>query len=67
LKFTDCSRANLLFNTSFEGAFVVEGKEPEALGARFMTRLATINTNGLYVKDSQNLVLSDYYVESATA
>jgi hypothetical protein len=66
LKFTDCARANLLFNTSFEGAIVVEGKEPQRDGLLgFMTRLATINTNGLFVKDSQNLVMSDYYVESA--
>jgi sialidase-1 len=66
LKFTDCSRANVLFNTSFEGAIVVEGQESRRDGLLgVMTRLATINTNGLQVKDSQNLVMSDYYVESA--
>jgi hypothetical protein len=66
MKFTDCSRAHLLFNSSYEGAIVVEGRESQRDGLMgFMTRLATINTNGLYVKDSQNIVMSDYYVESA--
>jgi len=66
LRFTDCARARLLFNTSFEGAIVVEGRQPHRDGLLgFMTRLATINTNGLCVKDSQNLMMSDYYVESA--
>jgi hypothetical protein len=66
VRFTDCAQARLLFNTSFEGAIVVEGRDSRRDGLLgFMTRLATINTNGLYVKDSQNLVMSDYYVESA--
>ena len=63
---TDCARAKLLFNSSYEGAIVVEGRKPQRDGLLgFMTRLATINNNGLYVKDSQSLVMSDYYVESA--
>jgi hypothetical protein len=62
----NCSRANLLFNTSFEGAIVVDGKQlPRDGFLGFMTRLATINACGLQVKDSQNIVMSDYYVESA--
>jgi hypothetical protein len=66
LTFTNCALAQLLFNTSFEGAIVVEGRDPRREGLLgFMTRLATINTNGLCVKDSQNVVMSDYYVESA--
>ncbi len=66
LRFTDCADANLLFNTSFEGAIVVEGKSPQRRGLLgFMTRLATINVCGLSVRDSQNIVMSDYYVESA--
>jgi hypothetical protein len=64
--FIESSRATILMNTSFEGAIIVEGKEAVRDGTLgFMTRLATINTNGLYVKDSQSLVMSDYYVESA--
>ncbi|MGO9204273.1 MAG: glycosyl hydrolase family 28-related protein [Limisphaerales bacterium] len=63
---TDCARANLLFSSSYEGAVVVTGRKPQRDGLLgFMTRLATINTNGLYVQDSQSLVMSDYYVESA--
>jgi hypothetical protein len=67
LRFTNSSRATLLFNASYEGAIVVEGKAESTrdgiLG--FLTRLATINLHGLYVRDSQNITMSDYYVESA--
>lgn len=67
LRFTNCARANILLNSSYEGAVLVEGRDEEArdgvLG--FMTRLATINPFGLYVRDSQSLVMSDYYVEQA--
>jgi len=64
--FIDSSRAMILMNTSFEGTLIVEGKEAVRDGLLgFMTRLATINTHGLDVRDSQNLVVSDYYVESA--
>jgi hypothetical protein len=63
---TDCARASLLFNSSYEGAIVVQGRKPQRDGLLgFLTRLATINTNGLYLKDSQSIVMSDYYVESA--
>lgn len=67
LHFTNSSRATLLFNASYEGAIVVEGKDETVrdgiLG--FLTRLATINLHGLYVRDSQSITMSDYYVESA--
>jgi len=64
--FIDSSRAMILMNTSFEGTLIVEGKEAVRDGVLgFMTRLATINTHGLDVRDSQSLVVSDYYVESA--
>ena len=63
---TNSARATILMNTSFEGAVIVAGKDPVRDGLLgFMTRLATINAHGLYVRDSQNLFLSDYYVESA--
>ena len=66
VELTDCARANLLFNSSYEGAIVVEGNEQPRDGLLgFMTRLATINICGLVVKDSQNIVMSDYYVEQA--
>jgi hypothetical protein len=67
LHFTNSSRAALLFNSSYEGAIVVEGKDEKVrdgvLG--FQTRLGTANLHGLYVRDSQNITMSDYYVESA--
>jgi hypothetical protein len=66
LRFTDCSRARILMNSSYEGAITVEGREPVRDGILgFLTRLGTINLCGLYVRDSQSIVMSDYYVEQA--
>lgn len=66
LRFTDCGRATVLANCSYEGSVVVEGQNPARDGLLgFQTRLATLVTHGLYLRDSQNIVMSDFYVEQA--
>jgi len=69
VRFTGCSGAKILFNTSFEGMIQVErgegAQEPRDGMLGFLTRLATINSVGLIVRNSQSIVMSDYYVESA--
>jgi hypothetical protein len=45
---------------------VVEGKAPARDGLLgFQTRLATIVSHGLYLRDSHSIVMSDFYVEQA--
>jgi hypothetical protein len=66
LRFTDCGRATVLANCSYEGSVVVEGKERDRGGLLgFQTRLATVVTYGLYLRDNQSIVMSDFYVEQA--
>jgi hypothetical protein len=67
LRFHNCGRASILLNTSFEGAIEVDGKAdlPRDGMLGFLTRLETIELFGVYVNDSQNLVMSDYYVEQS--
>ena len=67
LRFVKSARATILFNSSYEGAIVVEGKG-EGLRDGFLgfqTRLGTANRYGLCVRDSRSIVMSDYYVEQA--
>jgi hypothetical protein len=66
LRFVNSSAGTVLANCSYEGSVVVEGRE----GARggllgFQTRLATIVTHGLYLRDNHSIVMSDFYVEQA--
>ncbi|HEY3324654.1 MAG TPA: glycosyl hydrolase family 28-related protein [Planctomycetota bacterium] len=66
LRFIDSAQATILANTSFEGSIVVEGKDKRRDGLLgFQTRLATLVTHGLYLKDNHNIVMSDFYVEQA--
>lgn len=66
LRFINCGRATVLTNCSYEGSVVVEGKEKIRDGQLgFQTRLATIVTHGLYLRDSNNIVMSDFYVEQS--
>jgi len=66
LRFIDCGRATVLANCSYEGSIVVEGKEKAREGLLgFQTRLATIVTHGLYLRDNHSIVMSDFYVEQA--
>ncbi len=64
VRISDCARATLLFNCSFEGSVVVEGKGTRRDGfLGFMTRLCTIAPYALYLRDNQSIVVSDFYLE----
>nr|MDQ2732065.1 hypothetical protein [Armatimonadota bacterium] len=66
LHFQDCGRATVLANCSYEGSVTVEGKGAVRDGLiGFQTRLATGVTFGLYLRDSSNIVMSDFYVEQS--
>ena len=66
LRFVDSARAKFLMNCSYEGSVVVEGKDRRRDGLLgFQTRLSTITTHGLYLKDNHSIVMSDFYVEQA--
>jgi hypothetical protein len=66
IRFTDCGRATVLANCSYEGSVVVDGKDKARGGLLgFQTRLATIVTHGLYLRDNHSIVMSDFYVEQA--
>ncbi|HEY5913653.1 MAG TPA: glycosyl hydrolase family 28-related protein [Verrucomicrobiae bacterium] len=66
LRFVNCGRATVLANCSYEGSVVVEGKEKARDGLLgFQTRLATIVTHGLYLRNNHSIVMSDFYVEQA--
>ena len=66
LRFIDSARATFLFGCSYEGSVVVEGKGRDRSGMLgFQTRLSTLTTHGLYVRDNQSVVMSDFYVEQA--
>ncbi len=66
LRFTDCAAATILANTTYEGSVTVDGKDPRRTGLLgFMTRLGTVVSHGLYLRDNQNIVMSDFYIEQA--
>ena len=67
LRFIDSAAATFLFNCSYEGSVVVEGKDRVRRGGMlgFQTRLSTLTTHGLYVSDNHSVVMSDFYVEQA--
>ena len=65
-RFTNCSRAKILFNTieAYNARVVVEGTEPGRegfLGIRYC--LGLLNDYTLHVKDNQSIVISDFYCE----
>ena len=66
LRFVDSAEATVLLNCSYEGSIVVEGKKRQRNGLLgFQTRLSTIATHGLYLRDNHSIVMSDSYVEQA--
>lgn len=66
LRFTDCARAVVYAPVSYEGSLVIEGKDQVRDGFMgFQTRLSTIATGGLYLRDNHSLVVSDYYMEQS--
>jgi hypothetical protein len=66
LRFIDSSDATFLVPCSYEGSVIVEGKSPARGGViAFLTRLSTITTHGLYLRDNQSITMTDFYVEQA--
>jgi len=66
LRFADSARATFLMSCSYEGSVIVEGKDRRRGGILgFQTRLSTITTHGLYLRDNHSIVMSDFYVEQA--
>ena len=66
MRFTDCAQARILVNVGYYCNTIVEGKDKRRQGMLgFMTRWSGEKPCTLYVKDNQNLVVSDYYSESA--
>lgn len=64
--FTDSAQATILVDSSYEGSITVEGKDKRRGGfLGFQMRLTTICTHAVYVRDNQNLVMTDSYVEQA--
>jgi len=64
LRFVNCGRATVLANCSYEGSVVVEGRDHARAGLLgFQTRLATLVSHGLYLRDSHHVVMSDFYME----
>ncbi|MHC5057917.1 MAG: hypothetical protein ACYTKD_24895 [Planctomycetota bacterium] len=66
LRIVDSGAATILARCSYEGSVVVEGKDaPRGGFLGFQTRLSTITTHGLYLRDNHSVVMSDFYVEQA--
>lgn len=65
LRFVNCGRATVAANCSYEGSVVVEGRDQARDGLLgFQTRLATIVSHGLYLRDNHSIVMSDFYAEA---
>lgn len=66
LRFNNAAQATILADTSYEGSVTVEGKDKSRDGfLGFQMRLSTLTTHGLYVRDNQSVVFTDYYIEQA--
>lgn len=66
LHFVDCAQATILANCSYEGSIVVDGKDVRRGGLLgFQSRLSTLVDHALYLRDNQNIVMSDFYIEQA--
>ncbi len=66
IHFTDCARATVLLDLSYEGTILIQGKFAERdgfLGA--CVRLGTVTDPALWVQDNHSFVASDFYVESS--
>lgn len=66
IRLQDAARATVLLGNSYEGSLVVAGQARERDGfLGILTRLGTICTHALYVRDNHSLVASDFYIEQA--
>lgn len=68
LRFTDCGDATVFAPVSYEGSLIVEGEKSGRSGFMgFQTRLATVVSGGLYLKDNHSIVMSDFFMEQSDA
>ncbi|NQU37990.1 MAG: hypothetical protein HQ526_10410, partial [Actinobacteria bacterium] len=68
LRLSDCARATILGNCTYEGSMTIDGTATERDGfTGFMTRLATLVTHGVYIRDNHSVVMSDFYIEQANS
>lgn len=65
LRFSGCAAATVLANVSYEGSVTVDGVATGEGLLGFQTRLSTQVSHALYLRDNQNIVMSDLYVEQA--
>jgi hypothetical protein len=66
LHLVDSAQGTVLAGVTYEGSIVVEGKARQRDGfLGVLTRLSTIATHALYLKDNQSIVASDFYIEQA--
>ncbi|MHB9025214.1 MAG: glycosyl hydrolase family 28-related protein [Armatimonadota bacterium] len=64
IRLLDSANATVLGNLTYEGAITVDHASATRTGfLGFMTRLSTLNDYGVYVRDNNNLVMSDWYHE----
>ncbi len=60
----DSADAKMLFNDSYYGSFLIEGKSKKRNGIiGVLTRLGAVVPYALYVKDNHSFIASDFYVE----
>ncbi len=66
LRITNSGDATILGNFTWEGSVTVEGRDTGREGfLGFVTRLSTITTHGLYVRDNHSFVAGDFYNEQS--
>lgn len=66
LHFEDSARATILANNTYDGTVTIEGQDQRRDGfLGFMTRLATIVSHVLVVKNNHSAVFSDFYLEQS--
>jgi len=66
LRIINSADATILGNFTYEGSIVVEGRDTGRDGfLGFSTRLATVVTHALYVKDNHSIVMGDFYHEQS--
>lgn len=64
MKFVRCANAKILANMSVDGVIEVEGKQKDKKGfIGFLTRICSGNDYDTIVRDSQSLVVADFYTE----
>jgi pectate lyase-like protein len=64
MKFVNCANAKVLVNLSIDGTLEVQGNQQQKKGfVGMLTRICSGNAYDVIVRDSQSLVVSDFYTE----